>query len=349
MRFPKATIIIVNTNELHHLKRCLPTVLNQKHDDYEIMIIDNASTDGSVEYVEQHFPQVRLINNTANLGYAGANNVGFANASGEVFVVLNPDTKVEPEWLEALIGALRNDPGAGLATSKVLQMDEPDVISGCGLELHSTGLAMARGMRMNRDAFAEVEKVAAVSGAAFAIRRDVCMALGGFDEDFFIYMEDVDLSVRSRLAGYGILYVPQSVLYHDYTLRFGPRKTFYQERNRYLMLLKSLRWGTLLLLLPALLLAELVTWGFVLLREKKHRANKLRAYWWVVVHWKDIMQGRQQVQAFRKVPDGELIAQCTHRLSYEQTGAGPLARLAHLAIDPLFFLFHKLALLLIWW
>ncbi|MGA9349016.1 MAG: hypothetical protein WBW48_09455 [Anaerolineae bacterium] len=137
--------------------------------------------------------------------------------------------------------------------------------------------------------------------------------------------------------------------YHDYALRFGPEKTFYQERNRYLILLKSLRWPTLVVLLPALLLAELVTWGFVLLRERKRPANKLRAYAWIVAHWGQVMRSRQQVQGLRRVRDRDLIARCTYRLAYEQFDSGPVGRLARMLFDPLFLALHRLALALIRW
>ena len=202
---------------------------------------------------------------------------------------------------------------------------------------------------MGCKAFTELTEVGAVSGAAFVIRKDVFEALGGFDEMFFLYMEDTDLSWRAHLAGYKCVYVPSSVVYHDYTLRFGPKKTFYQERNRYLILLKGLQWRTLLVLLPALFLAEVVTWGFMLLQERKRLTNKLRACAWVVKHWGQIMRSRRQVQAMRRVRDRDLIARCTHRLAYEQTGSGFIARLAHLMFDPLFFVLHRLALALIWW
>jgi len=127
------------------------------------------------------------------------------------------------------------------------------------------------------------------------------------------------------------------------------RKTFYQERNRYLMLLKSLRWRTLLVLLPALLLGEVVTWGFVLLRERQRLANKLRAYAWIVKHWGEVVESRRQTQALRTVRERDLIACCTHQLAFEQTGDGVVARWAHLVFDSLFFVLHRLALALIWW
>jgi GT2 family glycosyltransferase len=349
MELPSATVVIVNMNGIHHLKRCLPTVLNQRYGEYEVLLVDNGSTDGSAEYVEREFPQVRVIRNSANLGYAGANNVGFKHGSGEYLAVLNPDTEVEAHWLRELILALENAPLAGLATSKILQLDSPELVSGCGNEMHYTGLTLGRGMGMGSEIFREVEEVTAISGASFCVAKDVFGMLDGLDADFFLYMEDTDLSLRARLAGYKILHVPQSVVYHDYVLHFGPKKTFYQERNRYLMLLKNLRWGTLLMLLPALLLAEVVTWGYVLLRERKHLTNKLRAYRWVAAHWSDITRKRRQVQALRQTRDRDLVSQCAYRLEYEQTGDGVLTRLAHLVFDPLFFVFQKLALALIWW
>ena len=276
-------------------------------------------------------------------------NLGAQHARGQVLACLNPDTTVEPGWLDHLIAALQANPRVGLVTSKILLMSDPQRINTCGNDMHCTGLTLCRGLGMDSHAFAEPTEVDAVSGAAFAIRRETLETLGGFDPDFFLYMEDTDLSWRARLAGYACLCAPQSVVHHDYSLRFGPRKTFYQERNRYLMLLKSLRWGTLVALLPVLLLGEAVTWGFVLLRERRNFGNKLRAYAWVFRHWRHIMEARAATQSLRRVRDRDLIAQCTHRLGFEQTGPGFIARVAHVVFDPLFFLLHRLALTLVWW
>jgi hypothetical protein len=204
-------------------------------------------------------------------------------------------------------------------------------------------------MGMDRGSFSKEEEVTAVSGAAFAIRRDLFEGLGGFDGSFFMYMEDTDLSWRARLAGYRCIHVADSIVYHDYTLRLGPMKVFYQERNRYMMLLKSLRWPTLLVLLPGLLLAEAVTWGFVLMQGWPHWRNKLRAYIWIVAHWSEVMEGRRRTKGLRKVRDRDLIAAFTHRLEYQQTGNRLAAGFAHTVFDPLFFALQWLALGVIWW
>jgi GT2 family glycosyltransferase len=346
---PRASVIIVNYNGKEVLEPCLSSLSDSLGSQDEILLFDNASTDGSPDFIEQSFPHIRVIRSKENLGFGSANNLAARQAAGQYLAFLNPDTTVEPGWLEALISILGSDPTIGLATSKILQMDDPDRVSGCGNEVHISGLALGRGMGMHRDAFPEIEDLAAISGASFAARKDVFEAVGGFDGDFFMYVEDTDLSFRTRLAGYRLVHVPQSVVYHDYTLSFGPQKTFYQERNRYVMLLKNLRWPTLLLLLPALILAEVVTWGFVLLREKRNLRNKLDAYRWILTHWPEIMAKRRQVQASRRARDRDLLARMTHRLAYEQTGTGVLTVLARLVFDPLFFLCHRLALIAVWW
>lgn len=345
----RVTVVIVNYNGRSYLGPCLQALRVAGHSGVEIVLVDNGSSDGSVDYVATHFPRVKIIRNAENAGFGGANNVGAQVAQGEYLAFLNPDTAVTPHWLEALLGALEEDPQAALATPKILLMATPQRINTGGNDIHLTGLTLCRGMGLPKEALAETAVVSAVSGAAFVMRRDLFLELGGFDSDFFMYMEDTDLSWRAQLTGYRCLYVPQSVVYHDYTLRFGPQKTYYQERNRYLMLLKGLRWRTLALLLPALLLAEMVTWGFVLLQDRAQWANKVRAYGYLWRYRHALLAARRQVQAQRRTNDRTLLQRCTHRLAYDQTGSSLAARLAHFVFDPLFFIWQRLLLALVRW
>lgn len=335
------SIIIVNYNGTAYIQPCLQSVLADLRPDDELIVVDNASTDGSAELVARTFPQIRLICSEVNLGFAGGCNLGAACASGRYLAFLNPDTQVSSGWLAALIAPLEADRQVGLTTARILLLDDPERINTAGASVHYTGLTLCRGMHMHRDTLQRQEEVGAVSGAAFVIWRHLFVKLGGFDETFFTYMEDTDLSWRARLAGYRCVYVPDSIVYHDYVLRFGPHKTFYQERNRYLMLLKSLHWRTLAMLLPSLLLAEGVTWGFVLLREPRRLGNKLRAYRWVLQHWNDIMQHRRQTRSYRAITDEALLATCSYRLDFEQTGRGWVARTAHALFDPLFLVVQR--------
>lgn len=342
-----ASVIIVNYNGGPDLARCLRS-LQRDGARHEVILVDNASTDGSADEIAASFPEVRLLRSPVNGGFGRGNNLGAAAAAGEVLLFLNPDTVVEPGWARPLLTALE-DPSVGLATSKILLLRAPGQVNTFGNEIHCTGLTLCRGMDAPSNAFSRREEVPAVSGAAFAIRRDLFTALGGFDEAFFLYLEDTDLSLRARLAGYRCVAVPESVVYHDYALRFGPEKTFYQERNRYRLLLKTFRWRTLVALAPALILAEAVTWGFVLLRERRRRGNKLRAYLATARSWRQLMAERQRIQAGRRVEDRIILTAWTDRLSFEQTGVGVAVSLAHWLFDPLFRAARSLALTLVRW
>jgi GT2 family glycosyltransferase len=344
---PKAAVIIVNTNELHHLKKCLPTVTKQTYSRYEVLVVDNNSTDGSVEYIGENFPSVRVIQNKANLGFPAANNVGFQNTDAEFLAALNPDTEVEPTWLSELIAALQTHPEAGLVTSQILLMSNREKINTCGNEVSLTGFVFCRGLEMDATDSTSVEEVAAVSGAAFAIRREVLDKIGGFDGDLWLYVEDTDLSWRTRLAGYICLFVPTSVAYHQYGLRLTDRKFFHYERNRHLLLLKNLSVRTLFVLAPSLIFSEIITWGYALLKGKGYVAGKLRGYQWLIQHRRQIIAKRQEAQSLRKICDRELLDLCTVRLPFDQADGRIAGRVAQTILGPMHVALHRITLALI--
>jgi GT2 family glycosyltransferase len=345
----RASVILVSYNSWPDLQACLESLLRSLSGDDEVIVVDNSPQDGTLQLIESHYPWVRGVRSSENDGYGGGNNLGAQYAQGQYLVFLNPDTTVEPGWLAALVRTLETDPTIGLATSKILLLHDPQHINTCGNKLHLSGLTLCRGLGQSQSTFNSLEVVSAVSGAAFIIRRDLYDALRGFDETFFMYMEDTDLSWRARLLGYRSMYVPDSLVYHDYALCLGPRKTFYQERNRYLMLLKSLRWRTLFLLLPALFLAELVTWGFALMRDRGHLGNKIQAYVWIGRHWRVIRAQRQQIQSNRQVPDWVLVRALGYQLDFEQAAGSWVAHLSHWVFDPAFYAWQRvLTLTMVW-
>lgn len=345
----RASVIVVNYNGGQALLCCIQSVLSSLEPGDELIVVDNASTDGSADQLAAAWPQLRLLRSPGNGGFAAGNNLGAIHAIGDYLVFLNPDTVVTHGWLKALLVPLQGDPAIGLTTAKVLLLDRPDTINTCGNAVHLSGLTLCRGMGELRTAYSRQEDVTAVSGAAFAMRRDLFERLGGFDDTFFMYLEDTDLSWRARLAGWRCVFVPDSVVYHDYRLRIGPRKVFYQERNRYRLLLKNYRWPTLLALLPALALAEVVTWGFVLVGDRAHLGNKLRAYADLLRCWPRLRLKHRQAQATRRVSDRELLREAEYRLGYAQTGHGLTARLAGALFDPAFWLLRELAMAVVWW
>ena len=345
----RASVIIVDYNAGEALLGCLESVLATTDQGTEVVVVDNASTDGSAETARKSFPGVNLVRAGTNLGFGAGNNLGARRARGTYLVFLNPDTVVEPGWLDALLNPLETQPDTGLVTARILLAADPARINACGNTVHVTGLALCRGLGLPAGSFPEPSEVDAVSGAAFAIRRDLFETLGGFDEDMFLYVEDTDLSWRARLAGWRCLYAPGAVVLHEYSLRVTPLKIFYQERNRHLMLLKNLRWATFLALAPALSLAEVVTWGFVLLRDRANIGNKVRAYGWIAGNFPAIVRKRRAVQALRKSPDREILRHAGFALDFAQVSGGALGKTASAVFNPLFRVLRGLAMVLVWW
>ncbi len=346
---PVATsVIIVSYNSHADLLRGLPAVLASLGPTDEVIVVDNASTDGSAAGVAAEFPQVRLLCNATNAGFAAAHNAGAAAAHGRYLVGLNPDTVVTAGWLAALIAPLRDPaPGrpVGLTTARILRLEPEGRINTCGNTMHYTGITVCRGLDRPAEAteLAQPCAVPAVSGACFAITRMLWQELDGFDGDFFTYLEDTDLSLRAALAGYACHYVPAAVVYHRYTAQFGPRKFYHLERNRWLLLLKSYQRRTLWLLLPALGLSEVITWGYALLGGRSLIGAKIASYGWLLTHGPLIRQKRRATQAARRVGDRVALATLAAQLD---SAAVPTSGLAHAAlrlVNPLFAGWYQVA------
>jgi len=332
------SLIIVSYNSRVYLQECLSSVLATTGPNCEILLVDNASGDGSADFVAQNFPEVSLIRNPRNSGFAAANNQAARLAQGRFIVALNPDTKVSAGWLEALLEPFANDPAVGLTTPKILMLNNPAKVNTCGNSMHYSGLTTCRGLGFSADTLelAQSCEVSAVSGACFVIRRELWETLGGFDETFFTYLEDTDLSLRARLAGYKSQYMSQAVVYHDYANRFSPAKIYYLERNRLLMLGKSFELKTLLWLLPALLLTELITWGYALLNGWAGAKAKIRAYLWLLQNLEVIREKRCASQLLRRVSDKVLLDNCAVKLDISQLAGPKLGKLAGFTVNPFY-------------
>lgn len=207
-------------------------------------MVDNGSTDGSVEHVRRWFPEVDVISLPCNVGFAEGNNIGIQASQGEYVALLNNDTKADPDWLGALKTALDKHGEVGSCASKMLFYDRPDIINSAGDLYYSCGVASQRGcfQRDGRD-FSRPEYVFGACGGAAMYRRAMFEDIGLFDEDFFAYDEDVDLSFRAQLMGYKCLFVPSAVIYHHYrgTSRHLWKTGFYlSRRNCLYALVKNL-------------------------------------------------------------------------------------------------------------
>ena len=303
--FPNASVVIVCYNEMQFLDGCLTALLDQDYPgQYEVILVDNASTDGSAEFVRTNFPAVRLIEPGENLGFAKGNNYGAQFATGEVIAFLNCDTRVAgPEWLRELVLPLVADDSIGLTTSKIVLMDQPDRINACGLDVSLSGIATCRHFGRPSASIVDDEDVAAVSGGAFAVRAVLFRELGGFDRNIFIYQEDTDLSWRANLAGYRCVLAARSVVAHAYTFKLPPKKARDIERTRYLMLVKNMSVLTLLALLPLLILSEVLTWGWAALQGPRYLSAKAQAVFWTVTHPRHLFRAHRETQQLRRVSD----------------------------------------------
>lgn len=305
---PTACIVIVTYNGLRYLDRCLATVFQQLGEQDEVIIVDNCSTDGGPQFIREFYPAARLVENRRNCGFAAACNQGARLATGRVLVFLNQDTEVQPGWLDGLVEALDSRSDVGLTTSRLLLMSSPDRINLCGQDVHYTGLVFGRGYGKAAASHSLPCDVDAVSGASFAISRELWERLGGFDECFFMYYEETDLSWRAHLAGYRCRYVPTSLAWHDYH-RSALTETalYYSFRNRALLLLKSWSCGALLLLAPALLTAELLEVGLVLMQGRRGLRAKVRSNGWIALHLRQIHRMHAAAQAQPRVPDAVIL------------------------------------------
>ncbi len=344
-----ASIIIVSYNSRQHLERCLSSVAATIGPQCEVVLLDNASADGSADFVAERFPWVKLARSASNIGFAAGNNRAVGLAKGRYIVALNPDTEVTPGWLQALLRPME-ERGAGtgrvgLTTARILMMDRREQVNTCGNNMHYTGLTVCRGLNREADApeLLRESEVSAVSGACFAISRALWDELGGFDGTFFTYLEDTDISMRARLLGYRCVYAPQAVVYHSYANNFSARKLYYLERNRPVMLLKCYTWRTLLAMLPALALAEAITWGYALKSGRQHVAARWKAYGWLLANRREIGRKRRMAQGCRRVSDARMLSATTARLDMAQLAGPALGSILNMALNPLFSLCYKLA------
>lgn len=346
----RVSVLLVSYNNRVDIERCLASLLDQQYPDYEIIVVDNVSQDGSAALIAAEFPQVKLIRAEENLGFGGGNNLAAAHASGEYLAFLNPDTITEPDLLELMVYTLAKDPQIGLVTPKILLVSPLGRINTCGNSVHFTGFGYLRGWMMHASEMNREEEVFSISGAAFMMRKSLFNSLGGFDTGFSpAYVEDTDLSWRAFLLGYKTIYTPFATVYHDYVSKFSPNKYHWLERNRYQMLLKNLHWGSLFALLPALFVSEIMSWGFALKHGRQYVFTKFHAYLWILSRWRAIMRARRQVQQMRQVRDRDVLVRCDYRVNFAQVSEGFVSKMAGYIFNPIFYFLYAAALLLIHW
>jgi GT2 family glycosyltransferase len=242
---PAVDLIVLNWNAKTYLDACLRSLAAQEYPHARIILVDNASSDDSVAFVRTHFPDVEVIASAVNRGFSGGNNLGLAHSRADIAVLVNPDVEAPPGWLTALIAPMLADARIGIAGSLLCDADGAIQHAG-GLVKPPIGLTehVGRGSR-EVHAYAAVADVDYVIGAAMAIRREVVARIGGLDETFFLYYEDVDYCARARHAGFRVVYAPTPPVVHHESATTGKESQFYLEQ------LHTSRWRYLVKHTPA--------------------------------------------------------------------------------------------------
>lgn len=229
----KASVIIPNWNGLALLRPCLDTLHQQTLDAFEVIVVDNASSDDSVAVLQRDYPEVRTIALSENLGYSGGCNAGIREARGEIVVLLNNDIEAEPDWLAELVAALDRHPEAGFAASRMMIHTDRQRLNAAGDIYRRNGTPDSRGVcEIYGPPYDEETLVFGACGGAAAYRTAMLDEIGLLDERFFMYCEDVDLSWRAQLAGYRCVYAPKAVVYHHMSATGGGAlSSYYVGRN----------------------------------------------------------------------------------------------------------------------
>ena len=334
------TVVIVSYGSRTDLERCLPTLYTPGNPELTVLVVDNHGADGVPDWLEHDWPAVQVVRNPCNSGYSGGNNLGLALAHTPYTLILNPDTEVGPGALAALLTAARVQPFA-LITPKLLRPDGR--VNACGNEMHYTGLVWCLGLGQPAEKYQGLQPVPLLSGAAIIGRTEVFRDLGGFDEQFFMYYEDTDLSLRAKLRGYRLFCLADAEITHHYTLNMTPGKLYQLERNRLLTLFKVLSGRTLRQLLPALLLTEAATWSFSV-RGWSYVRARARVYGWLWRHRFELRQTRSEVQRSRRCSDADLLGQSSLALPIGQVSAPALGRLVNAVCVPIYRLLKPASL-----
>ncbi len=310
------SVIVTNYNGKKYLDACLNSFLKQTYSNIEIIFSDDASSDGSVHFVRDHFPQIKLVANDRNSGLSITSNNGAKVARGEYLFFLNNDTIAFPDLVANLVAAIERDTNAAVAYPVPLPYDSSQDVewnklrkqtfAACGVDIYGYP---CRALHKEKIFYPD---------AGIFIKRQVFDEVGGFDPDFFLYGEDIDISWRVHLLGYKIVYVEEALFRHDSScIQMENNKVVTNLRRRYLverqvinMLLKYYRGKTLVLLFPKfLVLFTAEAFFFLLVKLNYNMFNRvyLRALWWNIKNWSKTRKKRSIIQRIRKVDDRDIM------------------------------------------
>ncbi len=319
MPVSKVSVIIPHWNGIDILADCLESLKKNTYPNIEIIVVDNASTDGSSEWISSHYPDIKLIRNNKNYGYAGGCNKGAEASSGEYLTFLNNDTIQNEDFIEHLADFLNLNPQVSAVQPKILNYYERnkfDYAGGCGGWLDILGFPFARGrlflnVESDNSQYEKIRPIFWASGTALMIRKKDFDLLGGFDDAFFAHQEEIDLCWKIHLAGNQVWSIPKAVVFHKNAVTlpmFSRLKQYLNHRNSMLMILSNFSLPMTLYLVPIRVALEIVAMFYALFcLDINHFIGIVQSFVWVIFHPHIVIKRRIRNRRIRKVKDSNVI------------------------------------------
>lgn len=322
MKKPKVSIIIINYNKKDYLKNCIESVIrNTDYPNYEIVVVDNHSIDGSIELVKKTFPSVKLIENEKNYAFGGGSNIGISKTEGKYFILLDNDTLVQPHWLSRIVDIAEKDEKIAIAASVVILKSLYDLHKKNSPELSDKTIAknIMDDFRRRHRSLKKVEEFSHVAITAGLMRRDVFERIGFFSDYIFLFWEDTELCWRTVLSGYKVVYNFDSLVYHyvGTTRKKDPIWIYERIKNKIYTYIKLLDWEHAVLYTTVALLKNMG--GIV--QDKKTAKPRIKAVIKILMDIKNILKERREFEKIKTVDRKKLIELMKKTYKFEKINA----------------------------
>ena len=357
----KTAIIILTFNGQKYLPALLGSIFKSEPVSVkqEIIVIDNSSDDDTISWIKQNYPQVTLLEQPKNLGFSAGNNIGIKYAIDNGFdyvMLLNQDTIVSQGYLDKLVESIESDNSIAAVQPKLMLYPLTELINSMGNVIHYLGFGYTYGHKM-RNVEPETRirvtgnrlrvpgfEINYCSGAACLMRVEILKKIGLFDENLFIYHEDLELGWRIKLMGYRNFIAPEAVVYHQYEFSRSIKKYYYMERNRFIVLFQNYRCITILLILPALIIMELGL--FIFSFKNGWWREKIKVYFYFLnpFSWLKIIKKRKAIQKARVKSDREVVCDFSGKIEHQEIDS-PLMSFA----NPFFNVYWQIVKRMIVW